>query len=466
MRFFFWLFSTCVGLLISAAQAEHRARDIAAVLHASSSAARSDARPFRVAEANTRKRGSASPASDASQPPAEAVAVQFDLAWTGDYSTLITGEDGEKTVAAIKSFQKNHRFKETGVLNVQEKAVLAAAAKAKQVQVGWTIVDDAATGARLGIPARQVSIKSQGKSGTRWSSAQGQVQIETFKVREPGTTLAAIYEQQRKEPATRRIEINVLRPNFFFLSGMQGLKHFYVRGDFKDGEVRGLSILYDQATENIMDPAAVASASAFSAFPGSGLLAQIGRSPRPRVEYGTGIVVSASGHVLTERQLTDGCNVIVVSGHGDADRLTEDGAAELALLRVYGVTALVPAAFAAAVANDVELTLLGVADPHSQEGGAAISSAPAKLKGDLLEATPPLGFAGAAAVDAQGRIVGMVELKKPVLASSGNSAAQQAAFIPAAAIRSFLAAQRIPANQALAGTSAQDSVVRVICVRK
>lgn len=173
--------------------------------------------------------------------------------------------------------------------------------------------------------------------------------------------------------------------------------------------------------------------------------------------------MSASGHVLTERQLTDGCNVIVVSGHGDADRLTEDGAAELALLRVYGVTALVPAAFAAAVAN---LTLLGVADPHSQEGGAAISSAPAKLKGDLLEATPPLGFAGAAAVDAQGRIVGMVELKKPVLASSGNSAAQQAAFIPAAAIRSFLAAQRIPANQALAGTSAQDSVVRVICVRK
>jgi hypothetical protein len=120
----------------------------------------------------------------------------------------------------------------------------------------------------------------------------------------------------------------------------------------------------------------------------------------------------------------------------------------------------------AAVTNDVELTLLGVADPHSQGGGAAISSTPAKLKGDLLEATPPLGFAGAAAVDAQGRVVGMVELKTPVLASGGNSAAQQAAFIPAAAIRSFLAARRIPANPALPGTSAQDSLVRVICVRK
>jgi len=466
MRFFFWLFATSLGLLMSAAQAEHRARGIAAVLHASSSATHADARPFRVAAANARKRGSTDPASDASQPPAETVAVQFDLAWTGDYSALITGEDSEKTVAAIKSFQKNHKFKETGVLNLQEKAVLAAAAKAKQVQVGWTIVDDAATGARLGIPARQVSIKSQGKSGTRWSSAQGQVQIETFKVQEPGTTLAAIYEQQRKEPATRRVEMNVLRPDFFFLSGMQGLKHFYVRGDFKDGEVRGLSILYDQATENIMDPAAVASASTFSAFPGSGLLARIGRSPRPRVEYGTGIVVSASGHMLTERQLTDGCNVIVVSGHGDADRLPEDRTANIALLRVYGVTALVPAVFAEAAANDVELTLLGVVDPHSQGGGAAISSTPAKLKGDLLEAPPPMGFAGAAAVDAQGRIVGMVELKTPVLASSGNSSAPSAALIPATAIRSFLAAQGIPTNPALTGTSAKDSLVRVICVRR
>ena len=110
------------------------------------------------------------------------------------------------TLAAIKAFQKNHKFKETGVLNMQERAVLAAAAKAKQAQVGWTMVDDPVTGARLGIPARQVPNKTQGKSGTRWSSAQGQVQIETFKIREPGTTLASVYDRQKKEPATRKID--------------------------------------------------------------------------------------------------------------------------------------------------------------------------------------------------------------------------------------------------------------------
>ena len=218
------------------------------------------------------------------------------------------------------------------MLNTQERALLAASAKAKQAQVGWTMVDDAVTGARLGIPTKQVPNKSQSKTGTRWSSAQGQVQVETFRIREPGTTLAAVYEQQKKEPSTRKLEVNLLRPDFFILSGMQNLKKFYVRAEIKDGEVRGMTVLYDQATETIMDPVAVVMSSAFTPFPGVAGVAQIGPAPKRKVEYGTGIVVSAAGHILTDRQVTDGCNVIVVGGYGDADRQAEDKTADLALL--------------------------------------------------------------------------------------------------------------------------------------
>jgi peptidoglycan hydrolase-like protein with peptidoglycan-binding domain len=417
--------------------------------------------------ATARKRTDSQVASarNGSMSDSERVAVQFDLAWTGDYTAPITGtaEDNEKTLAAIKSFQRNRKFKETGVLNSQERALLSSAAKVKQVQVGWTIVEDASTGARLGIPAKQVPIKMRGKAGTRWSSAQGQVVIETYKVREPGTTLATVYEQQRKEPGTRRTESNVQRSDFFVLSGMQGLKRFYVRGDFKDGEVRGVTVLYDQATENIMDPAAVVIASSFSGFAGSGLLAQISPSPRRKVEYGTGIVVSASGHVLTDRQLTQGCNAILVTGHGDADRVSEETTAELALLRVYGARALVPAGFSAELFREAELTVLGIADPQGQGGGAAISSFAAKLKGDLLEPAPPPGFAGAAALDANGQIYGMVEWKTPD--GVGAGAAPQATIVTAPAIRAFLKAQQLPALSA-AAASAKDSLVRVICVRR
>jgi hypothetical protein len=38
------------------------------------------------------------------------------------------------------------------------------------------------------------------------------VQVETFKIGKPGTTLASVYEQQKKEHSTRKLEVNFLRP--------------------------------------------------------------------------------------------------------------------------------------------------------------------------------------------------------------------------------------------------------------
>ena len=67
-----------------------------------------------------------------------------------------------------------------------------------------------------------------------------------------------MFEQQKKDPPTRKLEVNLLRGGFFILSGMQGLKRFYVRAEIKDGEVRGMTVLYDQATDTIMDPVVVA----------------------------------------------------------------------------------------------------------------------------------------------------------------------------------------------------------------
>src|SRR5204863_8261689 len=112
------------------------------------------------------------------------------------------------------------------------------------------------------------------------------------------------------------------------LGGMQSLKKFYVRAEFRDGEVRGMTVLYDQATENIMDPAAAAMASVFSGFPSASAAVLVGQPSRPKVEYGTGTFVSSAGHILTDRQLTDGCSVFVVSGYGNADRQADDRATD------------------------------------------------------------------------------------------------------------------------------------------
>ncbi|MGZ5843296.1 MAG: peptidoglycan-binding domain-containing protein, partial [Xanthobacteraceae bacterium] len=182
--------------------------------------------------------------SYAAIPLAERLSIQSDLVWTGDYNGTINGEFGERAIAAVKAFQKRKGGKETGVLNQPERAALAAAAEPKQDAVGWRMVDDPATGARIGIPGKLVPQTSTITGGMRWTSSRAEYSVETFRIAQPGTTLPAVFERMKKEPADRKPEYSVLRPDFFVISGMQNLRKFYVRAQARGEEVRGITVLY------------------------------------------------------------------------------------------------------------------------------------------------------------------------------------------------------------------------------
>ena len=399
---------------------------------------------------------------------AERQALQSDLAWVGQYNGAITGEVSERMVAAIKEYQKGLGGKQTGVLNPQERGALAETAKRRQDNVGWKIVTDAGTGTRLGIPTKLVPQASSDANGAKWASSTGTIQIQLARRKEANPTTAKLAEQEKKEPAGRKVEYTVVKPDFFVLSGMQGLKKFYVRGQYKDSEVRILTILYDQATEGTVEPVVIAMSSAFNPFPTGALIA--GPPPRKTVEYGTGIVVSADGAIVADRQITDGCLAIAIPGYGNADRVAEDKEHDLALLRIYGARELKPLGLNNGTAKSaVELT--GIADPQNQGGGTAASSvkasaAPVGSGGDLaLSPAPALGFSGAAALDGDGKFAGIALLKPVIVAGPPNAApAAQATLVSADTVREFLKANGVTAADG--SPDAKAAVLRVICVRK
>src|SRR4051812_16341471 len=370
---------------------------------------------------------------------AERLAIQSDLAWVGQYNGAISGEVSERMVAAIKEFQKDRGGKQTGVLNPQERGVLAETAKRRQDNVGWKIVTEAGTGVRLGIPAKLVPQQSSDADGAKWSSSTGTIQIQLSRRKEANPTTAKLAEQEKKEPAGRKVEYTVVKPDFFVLSGMQGLKKFYVRGQYNGDEVRILTILYDQATEGTVEPVVIAMSSAFNPFPSGAQIA--GPPPRKGVEYGTGVVVSDDGAIIADRQLVDSCLAIAIAGHGNADRVAEDKDHDLALLRIYGARGLKPLALGVGAAKS-NLELTGIADPQNQGGASAVSSVKASIAGGsdaALTPAPGLGFSGAAAVDADGVFAG-VALLKPVLVAGPSTAAPavQGALVPADVMREFL----------------------------
>src|SRR3974390_2981888 len=121
--------------------------------------------------------------------------------------------------------------------------------------VGWRLVEDPVAGAQLGVPERLAPHLSRSRSGSRWASTQGQIQIETFRYDE--ASLPALFEDEKKA-RRRHVESSALKPDSFVIAGQQGLKFFTVRADARGSEVRGVTVLYDQATAGTMEAVALA----------------------------------------------------------------------------------------------------------------------------------------------------------------------------------------------------------------
>jgi peptidoglycan hydrolase-like protein with peptidoglycan-binding domain len=400
----------------------------------------------------------------ARMPEEERITIQRDLIWTDDYNGMATGDFGEASVAAVKSFQKHNAGKETGILNTDERLRLAQAARARQQRVGWQEVEDRATGARLGVPMKLVPQARAAGSGNHWQSAHGEIQVHTFRMAGPGVTLAKVFDQQKKEPAQRKVEYNVMRDGFFVISGLQNLKKFYVRAHVKGEEVRGMTVLYDQAMEGIMDAVTVAMSNAFQPFPESVAGAA---GPKSKVEYASGVVVSAAGDIVTDAGAVEACEYILVPGRGRAETLGRDGG--LALLRVYGARGLMPLALAANAAGGANLVLVGVADPQAQGGRGDVSTAPARRAAGAdsksLSPPPAPGFSGAAALDPDNGVVGIVVARPQKVAGPASEGA--AWLIPAEAVRSLLAKHKVAAASGRASLeAAKAGIVRVVCVRE
>jgi Putative peptidoglycan binding domain/Trypsin-like peptidase domain len=391
-------------------------------------------------------------------PDAERRSIQSDLAWTGYYNGLIDGEVSDRIVAAIKAFQKAHRSKETGVLNPQERSVLNEAARKPQANAGWRIVTDMVTGARVGLPLKLVPNTSSDANGSKWWSPTGTIQISLDRRKQADARLAAIADDEKKANA-RRLDYSAVKPDFFVLSGIQGLKKFYVRGETRNNEVRVLTVLYDQALEGTMDTVTVAMSNAFVPFP-TGTLPAMMRSP---VEYSTGIVVSADGAILADRLAVENCSSIVVAGRDNADKVAQDETNDLALLRIYGASSLQPLPITNVRAKS-SVVATGIADPQIQNGGDAVTTAnaTANADGSLLPA-PPLGFSGAALIDSDGKFAGMAKLR-PIVVAGPPTSGMNGSFAPVNSVADFLRANDVAPTGGDANPKA--SVVRLICVRK
>ena len=92
------------------------------------------------------------------------------------------------------------------------------AADRHEREFGWSVVTDPATGIRIGLPTKLVPHAREAAHGTHWSSRHGDVQVETFRLKDAKLKLSELFEREKKQPSNRQGRIQRLARRQFLSS--------------------------------------------------------------------------------------------------------------------------------------------------------------------------------------------------------------------------------------------------------
>ena len=392
-------------------------------------------------------------------PEAARIAIQNDLVWTTSFSGAALGTFGKLTYEAISALQKDTAQKIDGILTDPQRKILADAAAKARAQVGFSIKSDPVTGSGIGIPALFLSVYEKTAVGGKWSSAKGDIVLETVRTAPDKTDMAATFDRFVTAAVPgRKVTYKLLRPDFFVVTGEMGPKKFYTRFAPTPDGLRGYTLTYDSALGASFDRIVIAIANTFEPLrhtaaapaPAQPQKAPLGTapplalspvSPGAQTERGGTALVLAGGRYLTATKALDGCKTLMISGK-PAQLVASDPALGLTLLAgAPGPAAAAPDLRGEDIASGEAFVAFGFDGSRPQRklsvapGSARLSAGRAPTLSVALQA----GSAGSLVLDRSGRLAGLVIDTPPLNKQiAGTIPLMPYAVAPAATLKSFL----------------------------
>ncbi len=192
-------------------------------------------------------------------------AVQDALAWTALYDLLADGSIGEKSIAAIAEFQRRQGWAPTGDLDHSPKLWLLQIADAARRQVGFQVVDDSRAAMAIALPTRLLAGRTDTPHGSRYASADGQIEVYLARFRPEERTLSSLYDTVIGSSSMTEISYKARRRDAFFVAGFNAKSDFYHSARVIGGEVRGFTIAYPRERASEFGPIIVAMGNSFKA---------------------------------------------------------------------------------------------------------------------------------------------------------------------------------------------------------
>jgi len=348
--------------------------------------------------------------------------AQEALGWLGFYNGVDDGAFGKRTVEALSAYQRSLDGQGDGIITAKALAALKAGAAKAKAAIGFRLIDDAATGVRIGAPLKLLEKRGGGPATASLLSKDGTVGLY---LKETKGELAALYKALSVDAGPRKVTYKYLKPGAFFVTaGEEGDDKFYRRYAASDDKLRGFAFVYPKRRAKALDPVALAIANTFDPFPAAAPTPT--PTPEPPRLMATALVV-APGVAVTALDAT-ACKAPSIAGK-PARWLP--GAGPLARLGGdFGAGASAPP-LAPIEGELVALSLRGGA-PRPVLAVSLARAAPG-AGGKVIGAFAPAA-SGAPLFDRQGRLAGFVARVEASPQRAGVALAAPHAIIPAAAL--------------------------------
>jgi hypothetical protein len=348
---------------------------------------------------------------------ADRKAAQDALGWLGVYNGVVDGASGKRTLDAVSAYQQKVNAQADGILTAKLLTAMEEEAGKAKAAVGFKIIDDPATGARIGAPTKLLDTRE----GGALRSKDGAVNLYLTQTK---GDLADVYKSLSADAAGRKVTYKYLKPGAFFVTaGEEGESKFYRRFAVQGDALRGFAFVYPKKRAKALDPVALAIANSFEPFPAAPIPPTPSPTPTPeQPKLSATALIVAPGVAVTALDPAQ-CKTPLIAGK--PARFLEGQGALARLGGEFGAGATAPPV--GPDGGDVVALSLSPAG-----GRELLETAPAQdLGGGRVLAAFTTAASGAPLFDRQARLVGFLAPISAAPRRAGVVLAAPHAILPA-----------------------------------
>lgn len=396
---------------------------------------------------------------------AERKQIQDDLVWASTYRGSVDGGFGRGTFTALTSFELARKLKADGILDAAETMALTKAADDARRAVDWRVLEEPASGARIGYPQKLLPMARKSGTGALFVDAKGGLALKVERTSGGPDGLAALYAALKADQPGRKVTYAVQKPDWFVIAAEAGGRRSYTRFAATPAGPVGFTFAYDiafvdgdrlaVAIANAFAPQAMAAVAAGAprpvtvetlkpngvATPAPAEAAKPAMIPKPTGPAAASALMVAPGGAVTAARGLAACPAATVGGRPVKVLATKGEAVLLAVEAAPAPAADLAMAPAAGAGDVVALLRSAGAEPVlTAATGTALRDGAGDTAARVLVAAPG-GSAGAAVFDRGGGLVGL--LGGPAMGPGGGAVEAALPLVPVADVAALLAGQGV-----------------------